>query len=346
MHASACAWSASSRPGAGARVRRRMPSRCVVLDRPASTRTVAVEAAHGDDRQLAVERHEPFEDQRHAAERRPRRVDVAGRAQHGLALAVVAAPPRLQHRGQAERVDRRVAASARSSTARNGAVAIPSALQRCPSRRAGPATPRARAAGGRTGASAASARAVAAGHAFPLVGDDVGAVGGLRRGGRRRRAPPTTRSPTARGRRLGRRIEERERQPSGMPAEPEHPARAGRRPAPPPASWRGTLAIGGRAHASSAQRRDLGVERAPAPRGAATRSCRADAAARGAGCVISAAYSLRDRLEPLLHLLELRRVLLPLQRELARAARGSRSTCARAGSCRPPGARPRAPRRA
>ena len=52
------------------------------------------------------ERDEGFEDQRRAAERSPRRVGVGRRAQHGLALAVVAEPARLQHGRQTDRRDR------------------------------------------------------------------------------------------------------------------------------------------------------------------------------------------------------------------------------------------------
>ena len=111
---------------------------------------LAVAAAHADDRQLTVERDERFEDQWHAAELRPRRVDVGRRAQHRLALAVVAAAARLQHR-RADRPrrprgrDRR--ASRRDGTRRSGSPG------RCrpASRRAGPARPRARAPAGARG---------------------------------------------------------------------------------------------------------------------------------------------------------------------------------------------------
>ncbi len=61
--------------------------------------------SHRDDRELARERHERLEDQRDAAEVGPRAIDIGGGPQHRLPLAVVAAAPGLQHRGEAERGD-------------------------------------------------------------------------------------------------------------------------------------------------------------------------------------------------------------------------------------------------
>ena len=85
---------------------------------------------------------------------RPRGVDVGRGAQHDLALAVVAAAPRLQHRGQPERVDRGV--ERRRGRRRRGTARSRSrARGTSPSRRAGPGRRRARAAGGSTGASRA-----------------------------------------------------------------------------------------------------------------------------------------------------------------------------------------------
>ena len=76
----------------------------VVLDRRPA-RDLAVAAAHGHDRELAVERDEALEDARHIAELGPRGMEVGGLAEHGLALAVVAPAARLQHRRKTDRVD-------------------------------------------------------------------------------------------------------------------------------------------------------------------------------------------------------------------------------------------------
>ena len=65
----------------------------------------AVPPADGEDGQLAVERDEPFEDERPPAERLPRPVGVGGGADHRLPLPVVPEPPRLQHRRQADGAD-------------------------------------------------------------------------------------------------------------------------------------------------------------------------------------------------------------------------------------------------
>lgn len=67
-------------------------------------REAAVGAARGHHRDLALEGHEAFEDQRRAAELREDRVAVAlaGLADDALALAVVAEAAGLQHRRQAD----------------------------------------------------------------------------------------------------------------------------------------------------------------------------------------------------------------------------------------------------
>ncbi len=59
--------------------------------------------AHGQDRQLAVERDEGFVDQRLPAQQLPDVVDIAGAPQHRLSLAVIAQPPRLEHARQTNR---------------------------------------------------------------------------------------------------------------------------------------------------------------------------------------------------------------------------------------------------
>ena len=84
----------------------------LVLDERPAARVSPSSPRTREDRQLAVEGHELLEDQRHAAEGGPRRVDVGGIAQHVLALAVVAAAPRLEHRGESDRLDRAVEAGA------------------------------------------------------------------------------------------------------------------------------------------------------------------------------------------------------------------------------------------
>ena len=72
----------------------------VVLDqRPAGHR--AVDAAHREHRQLAVERHPRLEDERDTAQLVPRPVEVLRSGEDGLALAVVTAAPGLEHRRQA-----------------------------------------------------------------------------------------------------------------------------------------------------------------------------------------------------------------------------------------------------
>src|SRR5258707_10033585 len=79
----------------------------VVLDRgPAGD--LAVAAAHGQDRELAVKANETLEDARHLAETGPGCLDLVGSAEHGLALAVVAAAACLQHGGPAPPLDRPV----------------------------------------------------------------------------------------------------------------------------------------------------------------------------------------------------------------------------------------------
>ena len=76
-----------------------------VLDhRPA--RHLTVEAAHRDDRQLACERDERFEDERRAAELGPTGVGVVGVPDDRLPLPVVAAATRLEHRRQPDLLDR------------------------------------------------------------------------------------------------------------------------------------------------------------------------------------------------------------------------------------------------
>ena len=76
----------------------------VLDDRPA--RHLTIEAAHRHDRQLAVERHERFEDQRRAGELGPTGVGVVRVPDDALALAVVAAPTRLEHGRQSDLLDR------------------------------------------------------------------------------------------------------------------------------------------------------------------------------------------------------------------------------------------------
>ena len=70
-------------------------------------------AAHRDDRDLVVEGHQVFVEQRRVAERRPGGVEIGGRAQYELALAVVAQRARLEHARQADGLHRRVERGAR-----------------------------------------------------------------------------------------------------------------------------------------------------------------------------------------------------------------------------------------
>ncbi len=63
----------------------------------------AVGRACGDDRDLPVERHEAFEDQRHLSERDIGAGRIVGSGtKDALALAVVAEPAGLEHAGSAE----------------------------------------------------------------------------------------------------------------------------------------------------------------------------------------------------------------------------------------------------
>ena len=72
-------------------------------------RDAAIPRARRDHRDLALERDQRFEDERHAAHRRIGAGSVAAgrRPEHALALAVIAEPPRLQHAGAVERAKRR-----------------------------------------------------------------------------------------------------------------------------------------------------------------------------------------------------------------------------------------------
>ena len=72
----------------------------VVLDQ-GPARDVAVEPAHGQHRQLPVERHQLFQDQRRITQVGPRVVEVGRRAHDALSLAVVPTASGLEHRGQA-----------------------------------------------------------------------------------------------------------------------------------------------------------------------------------------------------------------------------------------------------
>src|SRR6266853_2110880 len=65
-------------------------------------REPAADAARADDRRLAIKRDPLLIQQRCRAERAPGRPGVRGRADHGLALAVVAEPACLEHTGQAD----------------------------------------------------------------------------------------------------------------------------------------------------------------------------------------------------------------------------------------------------
>ena len=163
--------------------------------------------------------------QRHAAELRPTRRRRRPRARSTrLALAVVAAAPRLQHRR---------AARARRPRRRGRRAIVDRAERRGRDRRARGAVclldepvlrrPRARARPGAPARSPPSARAVAGGHAFPLVGDDRRARRRAVEPRRRRRAPPTTRSPTAAAGASGDGIEEPEREAERDAGQPEHP---------------------------------------------------------------------------------------------------------------------------
>ena len=78
----------------------------VLDDGPAECRPVP--AAHSDDRKLAPELDERFEDEGLVAEPLPCRIDIEGVTQNGLTFAVIAAAARLQHCGQADDIDRLV----------------------------------------------------------------------------------------------------------------------------------------------------------------------------------------------------------------------------------------------
>ncbi len=132
---------ASSRPAAGARLTRRMPSRVLVLDqRPA--RHGAVAPADREHRELAVEGEELLEDARHGAECLPCAVAIGVGAERALALAVVAAAPGLEDRGQAaDRVDRGGEAVVGVDRGERGG-RDPGRRGTSPSRPAGPAPPR------------------------------------------------------------------------------------------------------------------------------------------------------------------------------------------------------------
>ena len=144
--------------------------------------------ARREHRQLAVERHELLRGS--AARRRARptpRSSVGRCAQHDLALAVVAAAARLQHRRQPDRARRGVELAAvvdggearrRRCRARSNVSFSVEPVLRDLERAPAPGAP----------AAAARQRAPRGGHAFPLVGDDVGAARRPRRAPARRRA--------------------------------------------------------------------------------------------------------------------------------------------------------------
>ena len=161
-------------------------------------------------------------------------VDIGVGAQHRLALAVVAAAPGLQHRGQAERADRAIAGR-RGSRPRGTARSRSTGRCTPPSRRAGPATTSSARAGGRTGAIGARCRAVPAGtpsHSYVTTAR-------LRRPAPRRRdrrAPPRRPVRPCRRGRLGR-VEERERARRAGTRRARASSPAVRRPAPSPVSW-------------------------------------------------------------------------------------------------------------
>ena len=66
----------------------------------------AVPSARGDDGDLARERHERFDDARLSADLAPRRREIGAVVDGCLAFAVVAEPPRLEHRRPADPVER------------------------------------------------------------------------------------------------------------------------------------------------------------------------------------------------------------------------------------------------
>ena len=267
---------------------------------------LAVDAAHGEDRELAVERARTL---RGCSGTPPSCVHAAStsaaRAQHGLALAVVAAAPRLQDRGQPERVDRGAQvgdACRRRETAR---CAIPSASQRLlldepvlrdverARRRVAPAR------------SLRSARAVAAGtpsHSYVTTSAslrDASAPRPRRRARRRRgRRPPRPARPSTGSRNAN-------EQPSGMPARPSM-----RPSCPPPkhrdhAPWRGTLAERGSIRLRAREGDDLGSTSARLLARAATSILSSGRCSARWRVVISARVLLGHAVEPLLHLVEL-----------------------------------------
>ena len=63
-------------------------------------------SARGDDGDLARERHEGFDDARLSADLAPRGREIGAVVDDCLAFAVVAEPPRLEHRRPADPVER------------------------------------------------------------------------------------------------------------------------------------------------------------------------------------------------------------------------------------------------
>ncbi len=192
---SALAWSASSRPGAGARVTRRMPSSCT-FSTTGQHAIVAVDVADGEHRQLAIERHEGFEDQRGTPEIRPRASASSSFAEHVLALPVVPALSGLEHRRAGRSPPTRARAPCASRPGRT-----PRWRSRphgtSPSRRGGPAPPRVtvrRAAPGRGRRGSARHRPA---H-LPIRRSRRRRRAPSRPAPPRRRAAPVTRWPTAR----------------------------------------------------------------------------------------------------------------------------------------------------
>ena len=96
--------SAASASGiaAGAREIFRMWSRCS-FSVTSKHSTWPSAAARGDHRDLALERHEGFEDRGFGAEVVPDLVEIVALADDRLALAVIAEAAGLDHRGQADR---------------------------------------------------------------------------------------------------------------------------------------------------------------------------------------------------------------------------------------------------
>ena len=196
-------------PGAGASVTAQDAVAMVVLDERVEARSSPSRPRTREERQLAVERHEPLQHQRHCrrAPRQARRDVVGGRG----------APPGPCRRSpagassarRAARASRRPRSSVRERRRppRTAAAAMPSRVEQRLLREPVLADLQRRRRADRPGTRSVEDARRLDGDVLELVGDDVEAVREAGRARRGRRTAPTTQVAQLLGRRLGGRVE-------------------------------------------------------------------------------------------------------------------------------------------